>query len=70
MPGFRNDLSATRTYGAVERVDYANTVDASDGLITSARTFDYPNLSIHTTGGYDNVTGLGTPNGVAFLLLP
>jgi subtilase family serine protease len=56
--------------GAVERVDYANSVDASDGLITSARTFDYPNLTIHTTGGYDNVTGLGSPNGVAFLFLP
>ncbi|GHF48741.1 subtilase family serine protease [Amycolatopsis bartoniae] len=56
--------------GAVERVDYANSVDASDGLITSARTFDYPNLTIHTTSGYDNVTGLGSPNGLAFLLLP
>ncbi|HVV12891.1 S53 family peptidase [Amycolatopsis sp.] len=56
--------------GAVERVDYANSVDATSGLITSARTFDYPNLTIHTTGGYDNVTGLGSPNGLAFLLLP
>jgi subtilase family serine protease len=56
--------------GAVERVDYANSVDATNGLITSARTFDYPNLTIHTTGGYDNVTGLGSPNGLAFLLLP
>ncbi|GAB2975267.1 S53 family peptidase [Amycolatopsis acidiphila] len=55
---------------AVERVDYANSVDATDGLITSARTLDYPNLTIHTTGGYDNVTGLGSPNGLAFLLLP
>ncbi|TVT20541.1 S8/S53 family peptidase [Amycolatopsis rhizosphaerae] len=56
--------------GAVERVDYANGVDASAGLRTSARVLDYPNLTIHTTGGYDNVTGLGSPNGLAFLLLP
>ncbi|KAA9165726.1 S8/S53 family peptidase [Amycolatopsis acidicola] len=56
--------------GAVQRVDYANLVDASGGLITSARTFDYPSLSIHTTAGYDNVTGLGSPNGRAFLALP
>ncbi|MTD52744.1 S53 family peptidase [Amycolatopsis pithecellobii] len=56
--------------GAVTRVDYANSVDATNGLITSVRTFDYPNLTIHTTGGYDNVTGLGTPNGVGFLLSP
>jgi subtilase family serine protease len=55
---------------AVERVDYANSVDASGGLITSARSLDYPNLTIHTTAGYDNVTGLGSPNGLAFLLLP
>jgi subtilase family serine protease len=56
--------------GAVQRVDYANSVDASAGLITSARKLDYPNLTIHTTGGYDNVTGLGSPNGLAFLLAP
>jgi subtilase family serine protease len=55
--------------GAVTRVDYANGVDASDGLITSVRTFDYPNLTIHTSGGYDDVTGLGAPNGLLFLLL-
>ena len=55
--------------GAVARVDYANGIDASGGLLTSARSFDYPNLTIHTTAGYDNVTGLGVPNGLLFLLL-
>jgi subtilase family serine protease len=55
--------------GAVARVDYANGIDASGGLLTSARSFDYPNLTIHTTAGYDNVTGLGVPNGLRFLLL-
>jgi subtilase family serine protease len=55
--------------GAVARVDYANGIDASAGLLTSARSFDYPNLTIHTTAGYDNVTGLGVPNGLLFLLL-
>jgi subtilase family serine protease len=55
--------------GAVARVDFANGVDASAGLLKSARTFDYPNLTIHTTAGYDNVTGLGSPNGLLFLLL-
>ncbi|HEY2061336.1 MAG TPA: S53 family peptidase [Amycolatopsis sp.] len=54
---------------AVQRVDYANSVDATGGLLTSARTLDYPNLTIHTTKGYDDVTGLGSPNGLAFLLL-
>jgi subtilase family serine protease len=55
--------------GAVIRVDYVNGLDAKDGLTTSARTFDYGELSIHTRPGYDNVTGLGVPNGSLFLRL-
>jgi subtilase family serine protease len=55
--------------GGVVRVDYADGVDASDGLVTSVRTFDFQGLAIRTTPGYDNVTGLGTPNGLAFLRL-
>ncbi|WP_328646367.1 S53 family peptidase [Amycolatopsis sp. NBC_00348] len=54
---------------AVARVDYANSVDASDGLLRSVRTFDYQGLTIHTTKGYDDVTGLGSPSGLLFLLL-
>ena len=34
------------------------------GVVT---TFDYPDLTIHTAVGYDNVTGLGVPAGQAFL---
>ncbi|HET6706587.1 S53 family peptidase [Amycolatopsis sp.] len=55
--------------GAVARVDYANQVDATDGLLRSVRTLDYQGLTIHTAPGYDDVTGLGTPNGLLFLLL-
>ncbi len=55
--------------GGVVRVDYNNGVDATDGLTTSVRTFDFQGLAIHTTPGYDNVTGLGVPRGLAFLLL-
>ncbi|MEV5720933.1 S53 family peptidase [Amycolatopsis mediterranei] len=54
---------------AVARVDYANSVDASAGLLHSVRTLDYQGLTIHTTPGYDDVTGLGVPNGLLFLLL-
>jgi subtilase family serine protease len=53
--------------GAGIRVDYVNGVDATDGTVVSIRTFDFQGLSIHTAPGYDNVTGLGTPNGSAFL---
>jgi subtilase family serine protease len=55
--------------GGVVRVDYRNGLDPSAGLSTTVRIFDYPNLTIHTTPGYDTVTGLGVPNGFAFLLL-
>jgi subtilase family serine protease len=55
--------------GGVVRVDYNNSVDATDGTTTSVRTFDFQGLAIHTAPGYDNVTGLGTPDGLAFLAL-
>jgi len=53
--------------GAVVRVDYVNGVNAKSGTITSVRTFDFPGLTISTTPGYDNTTGLGVPNGLTFL---
>jgi subtilase family serine protease len=49
------------------RVDYVNGENAADGNLTSVRTFDWPHLTIHTTKGYDNVTGLGSPAGEALL---
>jgi subtilase family serine protease len=42
------------------RVDFANTQDASDGLITSLRTFG-TDSTLSATVGYDNVTGVGSP---------
>ncbi|HEX5406276.1 MAG TPA: S53 family peptidase [Pseudonocardiaceae bacterium] len=53
----------------VVRVDFANGVDASGGLITSVRTFGDADQVIQTARGYDNVTGLGSPNGLLFLAL-
>lgn len=54
---------------ALERVDFANAENADDGLVVSARTLDYGGLTIHTTHGYDNVTGVGSPGGLSFLKL-
>ena len=45
---------------AVVRADYANGVDASNGLVYSLRTFNQT-LSLQTASGYDDVTGLGSP---------
>jgi subtilase family serine protease len=42
------------------RVDYANSLDSSDGLLVSLRSFGLDS-SLHATVGYDDVTGVGTP---------
>jgi subtilase family serine protease len=51
---------------AVVRNDYVNSVDASQGIKTTLRTFDQTE-SLATTPGYDDVTGVGSPNGQKFL---
>jgi subtilase family serine protease len=51
---------------AVVRNDYANSVDASGGVVTSLRSLDHDS-SLATAAGYDNVTGNGTPDGASFL---
>jgi hypothetical protein len=43
------------------RVDYANGVNPKDGLLYSVRTFD-DDSSLRTRPGWDEVTGIGTPN--------
>jgi subtilase family serine protease len=45
---------------AVVRTNYNNNVDASAGLNYRLRTMNQT-LSLQTTPGYDDVTGLGTP---------
>jgi subtilase family serine protease len=47
--------------GAVVRVNYNNSVDASNGLAYRLRTFDQ-GLTLQTTSGWDDITGLGTPS--------
>ena len=59
------DLTGKR---AVVRVDFVNGVDASNGTTTSLRTFDTRGgTTIRTRSGYDDITGIGTPNGERFL---
>ena len=43
------------------RADYANSVDGSGGLLYSVRTFDQDS-SLTVTPGWDDVTGVGSPN--------
>ena len=51
---------------AVVRVDFANGVDAADGLIYSLRSIDRTG-TIQTRKGYDDVTGVGTPYGPRYV---
>jgi subtilase family serine protease len=61
-----HDIKGTPQTPAVVRVDYVNRVDASGGLITSLRSLDVTQ-SIRIRKGYDDVTGVGTPNGEQFV---
>ena len=56
------------TYPGDVRADFINGVDATGGYRYTARSFDQDDkLTIHVRPGYDDVTGLGTPNGQAWL---
>jgi subtilase family serine protease len=55
-------------YPGAIRSDFVNGENGSDGYIYSARTFDQDEgLTIHVTPGYDDVTGVGSPNGSTWL---
>jgi subtilase family serine protease len=54
------DIAKQHVGDANVRVDFANGVDASNGLIYSVRTFGQDS-SLVTTKGWDDVTGVGQP---------
>jgi subtilase family serine protease len=56
------------TYPGVIRVNYVNSEDGTDGYTYITRTFDWDEpLTIHVRPGYDDVTGVGSPSGTAWL---
>lgn len=58
--GAFTDITDPASIVAVVRTNYNNGVDASGGLAYRLRTMNQT-LSLDTTPGYDDVTGLGTP---------
>jgi subtilase family serine protease len=60
------DVRPQRGPEATVRIDFANFLNASEGYLTRLQTLGVP-TTIWTRRGYDDVTGVGTPNGVAFL---
>jgi subtilase family serine protease len=59
--GAFTDVSGTPPDVGNVRVDYANGVDSSAGLLYSVRTFNQDS-SLAVSSGWDDVTGLGSPN--------
>jgi subtilase family serine protease len=65
-PSFHDIVSPNQTKYVV-RQDFVNSVDASDGLVTSLRALNQTE-SLVVQRGYDDVTGVGTPNGMNYIL--
>jgi subtilase family serine protease len=63
---FRDVDHGRKVTDGVVRVDYVNGFDDSAGTRTSLRTLNQTG-TIYTRPGYDDVTGVGSPNGVSFL---
>jgi len=55
-----NDIVDPASTVAVVRVDYRNGENDQNGLLYSVRRMNVT-FTLHTTAGYDDVTGLGTP---------
>jgi subtilase family serine protease len=61
-----HDIVAPSSPLAQVRTDYENTVDNTAGKSYRLQTIDVQSSTLHDTPGYDNETGVGTPNGPAF----
>ena len=60
------DVVPPRSMEATVRTNYTNDLNPSDGYTYLLQTIGVP-TQIQTLKGYDDMTGVGTPNGVAFL---
>ena len=63
-----NDIVAPKTPQAEVRTDYANFLNRSQGKLYRLQTIDVQSSTLHDTPGYDDETGVGTPNGPGFFL--
>jgi subtilase family serine protease len=63
---FRDVNHGQAVTDGVVRVDFVNGYSSADGLVTSLRSLNQTG-TIFTRPGYDDVTGVGSPNGMSFL---
>jgi subtilase family serine protease len=62
-----HDVKAPSSPVAQVRPNYANGFDITNGLVSMVATIDVQFTSLHDTVGWDNETGVGTPNGASFV---
>ena len=63
-----HDIVAPTSPLAQVRTDYTNFLDNSEGVFFRLQTIDVQSSTLHDTPGYDNETGVGSPQGPAFFL--
>ena len=63
-----HDIVAPSLPLAQVRTDYVNSLDSSAGYRFRLQTVDVQSTTLHDTPGYDDETGVGTPDGPAFFL--
>jgi len=61
-----HDITGLPAPLGIVRSEFTNGVDAADGYTVSLRSVNQTG-TLRTRPGYDDVTGLGTPNGTAFV---
>ena len=64
--GALHDLRAPSAPVYQVRTDYTNGLDSSGGYTYKLQTIDTQTSTLHDTRGYDDETGVGSPNGTAF----
>ncbi len=63
-----HDIVAPFSPLAQVRTDYTNFLDNTQGVFFRLQTIDVQSSTLHDTPGYDNETGVGTPQGPRFFL--
>jgi subtilase family serine protease len=63
-----HDIVAPTSPLAQVRTDFVNLLDNSEGVFFRLQTIDVQSSTLHDTPGYDDETGVGTPDGPAFFL--
>jgi subtilase family serine protease len=66
--GALHDISAPGQPVAQVRTDDTNFLDGSQGIFFRLQTIDVQSTTLHDTPGYDDETGVGTPDGPEFFI--